>query len=205
MKSKISNSLSERAAIYKALSVMLSSSTKKELKESIENIKSPVINIGDNKMIERYENLERLLNSLPEEGEYLNILNLGEKRGLLYETTNLYRDLPVFFSTKQNILADIAGFYRAFGLNAVGERVDHISVELEFMSFLLIKEALAPDKEKAEICMDALKKFFNEHIVTWIFTACNEMKKLSPFYASVAEFLEAFMKYEKKVIENGMG
>src|SRR3989304_5935155 len=42
-------------------------------------------------------------------------------------------------------LADIAAFYNAFGLttSAGGERVDHVSAELEFLAVLAPKEALA--------------------------------------------------------------
>ena len=67
-------------------------------------------------------------------------------------------------------LADIAGFYRAFGVEVTPEteRVDHISVELEFMHLLALKEALAEAQENLEgvaICRDAARSFLREHLV----------------------------------------
>jgi TorA maturation chaperone TorD len=47
---------------------------------------------------------------------------------------------------KEHELADIAGFYRAWGLlldEDLGERVDHFGVEADYLAFLAVKEAYA--------------------------------------------------------------
>lgn len=70
-------------------------------------------------------------------------------------------------------LGDIAAFYQAFGLKInekIHERVDHLSVECEFMHFLLFKEAYALEQdgqEKAEICRQASCRFLAEHLGKW--------------------------------------
>ncbi len=70
-------------------------------------------------------------------------------------------------------LADIAGFYRAFGLEPCEtrrERPDHIAVELEFMHVLSIKEAYALAQgwgEKAGICREAQSAFLRDHLGRW--------------------------------------
>ena len=45
--------------------------------------------------------------------------------------------------SRQRELADISGFYRAFGVQIEGERPDHLAVECEFASLLCTKEAIA--------------------------------------------------------------
>lgn len=94
----------------------------------------------------------------------------GLTGSLCYETEY---GLPHEFRQSQE-LADIAGFYRAFGLNLGGpvrERPDHLAVELEFMQVLLLKEALAAEAgrtEQMEICVEAQRKFLEDHLGRWI-------------------------------------
>ncbi len=67
-------------------------------------------------------------------------------------------------------LADLAGFYRAFGLRPAGpasDRADHIACELEFFEFLSAKEAVAlagRDQEMLEVTRRAAKKFLRQHL-----------------------------------------
>ena len=68
-------------------------------------------------------------------------------------------------------MADIAGFYRAFGFRVQGERPDHVVPELEFVALLYVKEAharLAQETEGAQVCLDARTKFLREHLAPWL-------------------------------------
>lgn len=68
-------------------------------------------------------------------------------------------------------LADVSGFYRAFGFRVDGERADHIVAELEFASFLAFAEAQAHhdhNVEGAEVCADAARSFLRDHLGGWL-------------------------------------
>jgi TorA maturation chaperone TorD len=76
-------------------------------------------------------------------------------------------------------MADVAGFYRAFGIEEAQsspERPDYLALELEFMAFLLLKQRLAlaandhdPEvAEQAEVCESALRDFFRDHLAWWL-------------------------------------
>lgn len=102
-------------------------------------------------------------------------------------------------------LADLAAFYRAFGLEVTtdaGERQDHICLELEFMCVLAAKEAYALehqlDANQLAQCRDVQKKFLREHLGRWtpafarrLAAATNE-----PTLRSLAEFTRAFIESE---------
>src|SRR3990172_7219059 len=102
--------------------------------------------------------------------------SFGLVGSLCYETEF---GLPHEFRQSQE-LADLAGFYRAFGLRVgrsqsqggtVRERPDHIAVELEFMYLLALKEAYAAENgmpEQAEICRETQRKFLSDHLGIWI-------------------------------------
>jgi TorA maturation chaperone TorD len=67
-------------------------------------------------------------------------------------------------------LADLAGFYRAFGLTVAVDRVDHVAVELEFMHYLAYREAYALERhgpEAVAVLRDAQQRFLAEHLGAW--------------------------------------
>lgn len=73
-------------------------------------------------------------------------------------------------------MADVAGFYRAFGMGFTGDRPDHISMELEFMRLLAMKEAkslMEGNTENEGICISAEKKFLYSHLGRWTATLSN--------------------------------
>lgn len=86
-------------------------------------------------------------------------------------------------------LADIAGFYHAFGFTtggAVHERPDHVAVELEFMHVLALKEAYAIQENlgaELEVCREAQGSFLVDHLGKWIhlFAKSLEHQGLPPY------------------------
>jgi TorA maturation chaperone TorD len=96
---------------------------------------------------------------------------------------------------KGAILADIAGFYTAFGFKLsedASEKVDHLTVELEFMAMLLVKLVQAPDKEEtARTTHDALGSFSFDHLGEWLPTFCEKLTKTSTLilYQEMAKLL----------------
>ena len=117
-----------------------------------------------------------------------------------YETS--YNTEQVFSTPRK--LADIAGFYRAFGLSTSGtwhDRVDHVAAELEFMHFLTFKEAhaIASGKQsEAQLTMDASLKFLKEHVLEWIGSFAENLRKVSkmPYYMSLGELSRKFIILE---------
>ena len=117
-----------------------------------------------------------------------------------YETQ--YGVEHIFQKTQE--LGDIAGFYRAFGLevsDTLKERLDHISVELEFMHFLAVKEAYAlknHSSEKVQVCVDAQKKFMREHLGMWgpLFAILLGKKAGKGFYKDLSEVVGGFLAWD---------
>jgi len=102
-------------------------------------------------------------------------------------------------------LADLAAFYRAFGLEVAedaGERHDHICLELEFMCALAAKEAFALehqlDAEQLGQCRDAQKTFLREHLGRWTsaFTRRLTAATEEPILRALAGFTRAFIESE---------
>ena len=105
---------------------------------------------------------------------------------------------------KAQSLADGTGFYRAFGvdLEAGTERPDHVSVELEFMGYLCLKEAYAADHDLAEaleITTSAQRRFLAEHPRRWapLFMRRFEAVSSEPFYRALARSAQAFLAAEQ--------
>jgi len=103
-----------------------------------------------------------------------------------------------------HMMADIAGFYKAFGLELsrdIHERLDHLSVELEFMHFLAYKESYArchDGPEKTQIVVDAQKKFVKEHIGRWVplFSRMLMKKADTGFFRYMAEFTADCVEFD---------
>ena len=106
---------------------------------------------------------------------------------------------------QSSILADITGFYTAFGMELVSggnERPDHVSVECEFMSILAAKEAHAmsheEDAEAHGTLNEAQRAFLEDHLAKWLPSLGRRITEAQPqgFYGGIARFAEAFVLSE---------
>jgi TorA maturation chaperone TorD len=102
-------------------------------------------------------------------------------------------------------LADVAGFYNAFGLRVSersGERLDHVTVEAEFLYLLLAKEAAALEQgnqEGTEICRDARRQFFREHVGWWLPAFGRVLSRVAPpgYYQELANLVSGLSAMER--------
>ncbi len=145
-----------------------------ELKEFINQ--KELYKFCSDKTMESWKDLNVLLNDIVKglinlddiRSDYINIFDRAKSANSLYETE--YGKERVM--AKTNELADLAGFYQAFGLKndsdeVIHEMEDHVSVELEFYAYLYRKQVfleLNKIDEGVEIVLDGRKKFLNEHL-----------------------------------------
>lgn len=112
--------------------------------------------------------------------------------------------MPQLELTRTFELADVAGFYRAFGVKVRpgSERADHIITELEFMNLLAVKEAIAlqeeGDGEHAEVCRDASRAFLEDHLGRWAPRLGERLVDASvhPVYRATGRLLASFVAFD---------
>lgn len=119
-----------------------------------------------------------------------------------YETE--YGNMHLF--QQSDVLADLGGFYNAFGVapREGQERLDHVSIQLEFLYLVTFKEARAIEEgkmEEAKICREAQAAFLEDHIGRWIsvFAKRLERKNSEGIYGDAARLLDNFIEAEKKL------
>ncbi|TDA68707.1 MAG: hypothetical protein D9V47_08140 [Clostridia bacterium] len=124
-----------------------------------------------------------------------------------------YPPCPPYAGIYQNrngrpmLLWELVQFYRHFGLAvspAVKELPDHVSVELEFMYYLVFKE------HQAAVCAGedgpgyrrAQRDFLARHLARWVpgFTARVADKCSHPFYRALAGWLQEWVAGEEKLL-----
>ncbi|HYG60033.1 MAG TPA: molecular chaperone TorD family protein [Symbiobacteriaceae bacterium] len=118
-----------------------------------------------------------------------------------YETE--YTATSVWMQTQQ--MADVAGFYRAFGVDAgvTGERVDYVATELEFMYMLCVKEAIAEhegNSDGAAVCRSGQAAFLRDHLAAWLprFTAKMNTLGAGGYYPALARLVERVASMESR-------
>lgn len=141
----------------------------------------------------------------------------GDKRDIMAEYDRLFRAGAVWLYgaehlvkndfQRANLMADIMGFYTAFGLEPDKERPDSITCELEFMYSLIFKrnrasKALPAQEvdEKVNVCRDAEEKFFAEHLEPAARAIADKIISVSSnsFYNDASQELLVMLDCEKK-------
>lgn len=123
---------------------------------------------------------------------------------------------PQTFSVyRSQRMADVAGFYRAFGVEPgrdMPERADHIACELEFLAWVVAKERHARAQqgerweERVAVCRDAQREFTGEHFVWWVpafaqalAKRAGELDPPAPLQHSLALALASLVPIERAV------
>lgn len=179
------NKMMDKETVMKAgnymafkLASLLTSYPDNNFKDEVKNLlkQSELVSFCEEKTTESWLELRKLLKSLTRSkanlddvrSDYIDIFDRAKSLNSLYETE--YGKERVM--AKTNELADLAGFYQAFGLNTDAEEVvhdmaDHVSVELEFYSYLLLKQMFLEENKISdgiEVVEDGRKKFLNSHL-----------------------------------------
>jgi nitrate reductase assembly molybdenum cofactor insertion protein NarJ len=134
------------------------------------------------------------------EARYAALFELGKSRISLYETEHgRMRGM-----SKGNDLADISGFYLAFGLEIDRERspemLDQLAVELEFCAHLLFKLSLLQeleDQEGVSIVEEALAHFIEHHVGRYVSTVAGAPAVSGdPCYGPILTWCDTLIKGE---------
>ena len=107
-------------------------------------------------------------------------------------------------------LADIGGFYTAFGLELTDSNPDlpdHLSTELEFYSLLLLKQAYAQSRGNAKrattVITKARRSFLNDHLGRWADAFVINLRKQTEYmpFVALGELLEKAILAECALIK----
>lgn len=197
--------------------------TKKEMStESALADNSELLNLGidtknNDQRMRQYKTLA-LAFSYPENEFFTHFPDLVDaKQSLMAEYDRLFRAGIVWLYgveylvknefQRANLLSDIMGFYTAFGIEPDKERPDSITCEAEFMYTLILKRDRASQlpadeqtKEKMDVCLDAEKKFFTQHLEPAAVLIAEKIISQSEnsFYVNIAKDMLEFLASERE-------
>jgi TorA maturation chaperone TorD len=182
---------------------------------ALNGLRKELKNVGGQEADDRLQavaaHFDAIENWMSSEGEIWNVQDLRDEHRRVFSNV-IALDCPPYETLFGNdhvfgqsyVMGDIAGFYSAFGLQLspdIHERLDHLSVELEFMHYLSYKESYAilhDGAEKLKTVIEAEKKFVKEHIGRWVplFSGMLKRKADYGFYKILADFTTDWMAFD---------
>ena len=103
---------------------------------------------------------------------------------------------------KLHSITDASAFYKAFGMKAKsGNSPDAISYQLEFVSLLMVKMAIAKEEENFELAEDAYKKFLKDHLIEFVGKFHDKLNEAHPieFYKYLSDLLIHLIQDESEL------
>lgn len=97
---------------------------------------------------------------------------------------------------------EVAKWYKEEGLTLeLNDIEDHISIELEFLYFLVVQEIACDNSEKAELCKK--QKMFIENFLPWIPALSDTLNDNTnkTFYKTLAEVVKCFLINELELLQ----
>ncbi|MEM4408147.1 MAG: molecular chaperone TorD family protein [Candidatus Caldarchaeum sp.] len=98
-----------------------------------------------------------------------------------------------------DVIPSVSAFYAAFGvIPKTGEAPDSLPYELEFLSILSLKMALALSKDDEDVTKCAYNRFLKEHMSEFVKTFSEKVvaRNPKPFYKVLTELLGSFINKE---------
>lgn len=110
--------------------------------------------------------------------------------------------------TRMGLLEELVRFYNYFGLTAAGteanELPDHLSVQFEFMYFLIEQELEhRAASEPADDFIRAQRDFINRHPYSWVSVLNGNLQshKAPAYYLALGELMERYIELERRALE----
>jgi len=113
--------------------------------------------------------------------------------------------------SQTDVLIQLGGFFETFGFELPRkqskERIDHISNELAFMSYLCFRMAYGiqhgHDERKVGVLLSGMKKFVRNHVGRWmpLFCIFASRKAERGLYKDIVDILSSFLKNEVTLLD----
>lgn len=134
-------------------------------------------------------------------GEWASLF--GVEEGMTVSPYEL-RYLPGPLLTTIRKLADIRGFYNAYGLaitDGMNDRPDHICFLTEFLGYLANQEAYLrrhEDDDGVRVVVETQRSFLEDHLGRWYWRFAEEVanQDTGTFYSAMADLLAALVEAE---------